>query len=161
MAVDIDAGLRVGGQHVGPKRSPLYDTAASSSWSGRSSTGPGFHLAGVMTYEGQIAGVPDIVPTQKARSLIVRRLKTASVSQLEVRRREIADALAEVAELEFWNAGGSGLGGHHHPGPGRHRDRRRLRAAGARPVRPLRVVRAASGGVLRRSASPAARPTRW
>ena len=26
VAVDIDAGLRVGGQHVGPKRSPLYDT---------------------------------------------------------------------------------------------------------------------------------------
>ena len=28
VAVDIDAGLRVGGQHVGPKRSPLYDTDA-------------------------------------------------------------------------------------------------------------------------------------
>jgi D-serine deaminase-like pyridoxal phosphate-dependent protein len=61
-----------------------------------------------MTYEGQIAGIPDTVPTQKARSLIVRRLKHASVSQLEVRRREIADAIAGVAELEFWNAGGSG-----------------------------------------------------
>ena len=61
-----------------------------------------------MTYEGQIAGIPDTVPTQKARSLIVRRLKHASVSQLEVRRREISDAIAKVAELEFWNAGGSG-----------------------------------------------------
>ncbi len=28
VAIDIDAGLRIGGQHVGPKRSPLYDTAA-------------------------------------------------------------------------------------------------------------------------------------
>jgi len=108
VAVDIDAGLRVGGQHVGPKRSPLYDTSDVVGLVRAVVDRPGFHLAGVMTYEGQIAGVPDVVPTQKARSVIVRRLKTASVSQLEVRRREIADAIAEVTELEFWNAGGSG-----------------------------------------------------
>ena len=28
VAVDVDAGLRLGSQHVGPKRSPLYDAAA-------------------------------------------------------------------------------------------------------------------------------------
>ena len=39
---------------------------------------------------------------------MVRRLKSLSLTQLEVRRREIADALREVADLEFWNAGGSG-----------------------------------------------------
>ena len=61
-----------------------------------------------MTYEGQVAGVPDDVPSQRAKSLVVRRLKSLSLSQLEVRRREIADALRDVAELEFWNAGGSG-----------------------------------------------------
>ena len=79
VAVDIDAGLRVGGQHVGPKRSPLYDTADVVELVRAVVDRPGFHLVGVMTYEGQIAGVPDVVPTQKARSLIVRRLKTASV----------------------------------------------------------------------------------
>ncbi len=67
----------------------------------------------------------------------MRRLKHASVSQLEVRRREIADAIAEVAELEFWNAGGSGSVDSTTLRPGGHRDRRRVRAAGARPVRPL------------------------
>ena len=61
-----------------------------------------------MTYEGQVAGVPDVVPTQRARSLVVRGLKQASQSQLEVRRQQVADALAGVVELEFWNAGGSG-----------------------------------------------------
>ena len=30
------------------------------------------------------------------------------MSQLAVRRREIADALRELTDLEFWNAGGSG-----------------------------------------------------
>jgi D-serine deaminase-like pyridoxal phosphate-dependent protein len=108
VAVDIDAGLRVGGQHVGPKRSPLYDTDAVLGLVRAIVARRGFDLVGVMTYEGQIAGLPDMVPTQRAKSMIVRRLKAASLSQLEVRRRELADAIAGLVELEFWNAGGSG-----------------------------------------------------
>ena len=61
-----------------------------------------------MTYEGQIAGVPDEVPTARARSLVVRRLKSASITQLETRRAEIAAAIRDLVDLEFWNAGGSG-----------------------------------------------------
>ena len=68
----------------------------------------GFSLVGVMTYEGQVAGVPDDVPHQRAKSLVVRKLKSASLAQLTERRAEIARGLAELAELEFWNAGGSG-----------------------------------------------------
>lgn len=108
VALDIDAGLRMGGQHVGPKRSPLYDAREVVELAGSVQSRPGFRLVGVMTYEGQVAGVPDAVPAQRARSLVVRRMKTASLAQLEVRRRELADALAGVTELEFWNAGGSG-----------------------------------------------------
>lgn len=111
VALDIDAGLRMGGQHVGPKRSPLYDVREVVELAGTVQSRPGFRLVGVMTYEGQVAGVPDAVPTQRARSLVVRRMKSASLAQLEVRRRELADALSDSlagAELEFWNAGGSG-----------------------------------------------------
>lgn len=61
-----------------------------------------------MSYEGQIAGLPDALPTQRARSLVVRRLKRASVAQLSDRRQLISERLTEVAQLEFWNAGGSG-----------------------------------------------------
>ena len=61
-----------------------------------------------MTYEGQVAGVPDAVPHQRAKSLVVRRLKDASVSQLRARRAAIADALRDVTEIGIWNAGGSG-----------------------------------------------------
>ena len=68
----------------------------------------GFTLVGVMTYEGQVAGVQDDVPAQRTKSLLVRRLKQASMAQLEVRRREISEALAGVVDLEFWNGGGSG-----------------------------------------------------
>ena len=108
VAIDVDAGLRVGGQHVGPKRSPLYDASAVVRLARTVVAKPGLRLVGVMTYEGQIAGLPDVVPTQRAKSLIVRRLKSASRTQLEVRRAEVAAALKDVVDLEFWNAGGSG-----------------------------------------------------
>ena len=108
VAIDIDAGLRIGGQHVGPKRSPLYDAVAVSSLARRVVDRRGFRLVGVMTYEGQVAGLPDMVPTQRAKSLVVRGLKQASQSQLEERRQQVADSLRDVVQLEFWNAGGSG-----------------------------------------------------
>jgi len=107
VALDVDAGLRVGPAHVGPKRSPLADAAASVALA-REVVRRGFALVGVMTYEGQVAGVPDDVPHQQAKSFVVRRLKAASVAQLAGRRQQVASAVAQVADLEFWNAGGSG-----------------------------------------------------
>ncbi|MFC0220870.1 amino acid deaminase/aldolase [Nocardioides zeicaulis] len=108
VALDVDAGLRLGGQHIGPKRSPLFDTAGIVALARRVVERDGFRLVGVMTYEGQVAGVQDDVPDQRTKSLLVRRLKQASMAQLEVRRREVAEALAPLADLEFWNGGGSG-----------------------------------------------------
>jgi len=108
VAIDVDAGLRVGRQHVGPKRSPLYDAAGVLELARGVLARPGFRLVGVMTYEGQVAGVQDDVPHQRARSAVVRRLKALSVSQLAARRQEVAEALRGLVELEFWNAGGSG-----------------------------------------------------
>ncbi|MCP3421533.1 amino acid deaminase/aldolase [Nocardioides pinisoli] len=108
VALDVDAGLRLGGQHIGPKRSPLFDTGDVVALARQVVSRDGFRLVGVMTYEGQVAGVQDSVPDQRARSHVVRRLKRASMAQLEVRRREIAEALSEVVTLELWNGGGSG-----------------------------------------------------
>jgi D-serine deaminase-like pyridoxal phosphate-dependent protein len=108
IAIDVDAGLWVGGQHVGPKRSPLHDASAVVALARTITDRPGFRLVGVMTYEGQVAGVADDVPTQRAKSAVVRRLKALSLTQLESRRAEIAAGLRDVVDLEFWNAGGSG-----------------------------------------------------
>lgn len=108
IALDLDAGLRFAGQHVGPKRSPLADVADVVAMARQVLARPGFSLVGVMTYEGQVAGVPDDVPGQRAKSLVVRRLKRASMTQLLERRTALAQALAPLVELEFWNAGGSG-----------------------------------------------------
>jgi len=108
IAIDVDAGLQIAGQHVGPKRSPLHDTRAIVELARTVADRNGFTLVGAMTYEGQVAGLQDQVPTARAKSMILRRVKTLSLAQLAVRRREIADALAQIADLEFWNAGGSG-----------------------------------------------------
>ncbi|MFC4786121.1 amino acid deaminase/aldolase [Nocardioides sp. MAHUQ-72] len=108
VAIDVDAGLRMAGQHVGPKRSPLHDTASVVALARTVASRDGFRLVGAMTYEGQVAGLADDVPSQRARSVVVRRMKSLSLSQLEARRREISETLAGVATLEFWNAGGSG-----------------------------------------------------
>jgi D-serine deaminase-like pyridoxal phosphate-dependent protein len=108
VAIDVDAGLLVAGKHVGPKRSPLHDTADVVALARTITERSGFRLVGAMTYEGQVAGLADTVPTARTRSMIVRRLKALSLTQLAVRRREVADAIRPLAELEFWNAGGSG-----------------------------------------------------
>jgi D-serine deaminase-like pyridoxal phosphate-dependent protein len=107
VAIDVDAGLDLGVTRVGPRRSPVT-TAAAAEELARRLQRPGFRLVGVMTYEGQVAGVPDQVPGQRLRSAVVRRLKTLSVGQLADRRARVAAGLGRVAELEFWNAGGSG-----------------------------------------------------
>lgn len=108
VAIDIDAGLRLGPAHLGPKRSPLREPGEIASLAREIADRPGFALVGVMTYEGQVAGVPDQVPGQRARSAVVRRVKSASLAQLAERRSQIAAEIARVAALEFWNAGGSG-----------------------------------------------------
>ncbi|MDN4161530.1 amino acid deaminase/aldolase [Nocardioides abyssi] len=108
VALEVDAGLRVRGQHVGPKRSPLHEPDRVAALAREVLGRPGFRLVGVMTYEGQVAGLPDAVPTQRARSAVVRGLKAASLSQLSQRRRAVADALRPLVDLELWNGGGSG-----------------------------------------------------
>ena len=107
VAIDVDAGLDLGVTRIGPRRSPVT-TAAAAEELARRLQRPGFRLVGVMTYEGQVAGVPDQVPGQRLRSAVVRRLKTMSVAQLAERRAQVAEGLERVAKLEFWNAGGSG-----------------------------------------------------
>ena len=106
VAIDVDAGLRWAGQHVGPKRSPLFASEDVVALARTVVDRPGFTLVGVMTYEGQVAGVADDTPGP--RSAVVRQIKTRSLAQLLERRGAIRAALRDVVELEFWNAGGSG-----------------------------------------------------
>jgi D-serine deaminase-like pyridoxal phosphate-dependent protein len=108
VALDVDAALRLGPALIGPKRSPLRDPAAAAALAEHVRDRAGFRLVGVMTYEGQVAGVPDRTPGHRLRSAAVRRVKAASVGQLAERRAALAAALGDVVQPGFWNAGGSG-----------------------------------------------------
>jgi D-serine deaminase-like pyridoxal phosphate-dependent protein len=108
VALDVDAGLQVGSAHLGPKRSPLRDPGDVAALAAQLVRGDGFDLVGVMTYEGQVAGVPDRVPGHRLRCTAVRRVKAASITQLAERRADVDAALREVGGIGFWNAGGSG-----------------------------------------------------
>lgn len=108
VAVDVDASLHLGRRRLGPQRSPLSDANHVQALARSIVSRPGLRLVGAMTYEGQVAGVPDQVPRERAKSFVVRRIKGASVTQLAARRAEVASVLRELADLEFWNGGGSG-----------------------------------------------------
>jgi D-serine deaminase-like pyridoxal phosphate-dependent protein len=108
VAVEVDAGLHVGGARLGPRRSPLHDAADVVALARAIGDRPGFRLVGVRTPAAQLAGVPDEVPRHRLRSAAVRSLRAASLAQLAERRAGIASALHDVADLELWSAGGSG-----------------------------------------------------
>ncbi|WP_433667928.1 amino acid deaminase/aldolase [Nocardia sp. CA-136227] len=101
VCLDVDASLRIGPLHLGVRRSPIRtpDQAAKLATETRSR---GFRLVGVMTYEAQIAGLPDTNPA-------VRLVKWASAAEIGKRRRQVLDAVRSVAgELELVNSGGTG-----------------------------------------------------
>lgn len=108
VCLDVDAGLNVAGAHLGPRRSSVHDVTGAARMARLITSRPGFRLVGAMTYEGQVAGLPDRVPGQLPTSLVMRGVKRATLPQLAQRRAAVATALSQFADLEFWNGGGSG-----------------------------------------------------
>jgi D-serine deaminase-like pyridoxal phosphate-dependent protein len=83
------------------RRSPIRtpDQAAELA---RAAVARGFEVVGVMTYEAQIAGLPD-------SNIAVRLVKKASAAEIAKRRRQVLEAVRSVAgKLEIVNSGGSG-----------------------------------------------------
>lgn len=101
ICLDVDASLRIGPLHLGVRRSPIRtpDQAAELA---RVAMGRGFEVVGVMTYEAQIAGLPD-------SNIAVRLVKQASAAEITKRRKQVLDAVRSVVgKLEIVNSGGSG-----------------------------------------------------
>ncbi|RMI35071.1 amino acid deaminase/aldolase [Nocardia stercoris] len=101
VCLDVDASLRLGPLHLGVRRSPLRTPEQAAELAGVAA-GRGFTVAGVMTYEAQIAGLPDTNPA-------VRLVKSISGAEIGRRRGKVLDAVREVVgDLELVNSGGSG-----------------------------------------------------
>ena len=120
VALDIDAGLRMGGQHVGPKRSPLHDVEDVAA------PRPRRHRAArLRAGRGDDLRGPGRRRTRRRarrsarKSLVVRRLKSASMAQLRERRRVIADRLAELVDAGVLERRRLGLGRGHRRRPRR------------------------------------------
>jgi D-serine deaminase-like pyridoxal phosphate-dependent protein len=110
VAMDIDLSwwpLR-GRLKVGPKRSPIRTAEQAVALAREIDRRERTTLVGLMAYEGQIAGVGDNVPRKAITNLLIRRMQSASARDVEERRAEIVTTLAEVAQLEFVNGGGTG-----------------------------------------------------
>ncbi|MBF6471457.1 MULTISPECIES: amino acid deaminase/aldolase [Nocardia] len=101
VCLDVDASLRIGPLHLGVRRSPLRTAEQAATLAGEALR-QGFDVVGVMTYEAQIAGLPD-------SNVAVRLVKRASAAEIRKRRAEVLDAVRSVTgELEIVNSGGSG-----------------------------------------------------
>jgi D-serine deaminase-like pyridoxal phosphate-dependent protein len=110
VAIDIDLSwwaLR-GAVKVGPKRSPIRTAEQAVALAREIERRERVTLAGVMAYEGQIAGVGDNVPRKAITNLLIRAMQSASAKDVAERRGEIVSALSEVTQLEFVNGGGTG-----------------------------------------------------
>ena len=110
VCIDIDAGYRgLGGLlRAGARRSPVRTPADAAALAAAIVARPGLRLAGLLAYEGQIAGVGDNPAGRPLYGMAVRYMQRRSGAELAVRRAAIVAAVRAVAPLEFVNGGGTG-----------------------------------------------------
>ena len=110
VSIDIDAGyVGLGGLlRAGARRSPVRTPAQAQALARAIAQRPAMRLAGLMAYEGQIAGVGDNPPGRPLYALAVRYMQRRSGAELAARRAAIVSAVSQVSPLEFVNGGGTG-----------------------------------------------------
>ncbi|MDQ0378127.1 amino acid deaminase/aldolase [Amycolatopsis thermophila] len=108
VCLELDASWRpLPFLHVGTRRSPVFTARQAAALARRIVARPGFRLAGVMAYEGQVAGLGDATGS-RLNDIAVRWMQRRSSAELSRRRADAVVAVREVADLEFVNGGGSG-----------------------------------------------------
>lgn len=110
VCLDMDASLEfLGGRvHLGPLRSPVHSVAAAAELARHIDRRRGFDLVGVMSYEGQIAGIGDDQPGNSLARAALRAVQGTSARELRTRRAEAVAAVRAIAPLHFVNGGGTG-----------------------------------------------------
>jgi D-serine deaminase-like pyridoxal phosphate-dependent protein len=110
VCVDIDMSYRRAGDRVrfGPLRSPLGTAAAVVALLEEIGNRPQFELAGLMGYEGHIAGVGDQPAGRPLQARVLPALQKRWIEDVRARRAEIVAAAKKVAPLGIVNAGGTG-----------------------------------------------------
>lgn len=109
VALELDASFTspVLGR-LGVWRSPVHSPDDAAALAHAVVARKGFQLVGMMAYESQIAGVGDRPPGQRLRGMVIERMQTASMAELQHRRAEAVAAVRSITDLEFVNGGGTG-----------------------------------------------------
>src|ERR1700728_3666576 len=112
VCLELDVSWRPFGDRpaiqIGTWRSPLREPAQAALFAETILTRPGFVLAGVLGYEGQIAGLGDAPPGHPVRAALVRAIQARSAAELRERRAETVRRIQALTTLEFVNGGGTG-----------------------------------------------------
>jgi D-serine deaminase-like pyridoxal phosphate-dependent protein len=109
VCIEIDLSFWTAGGRVkiGPKRSPIRTPQQAAELAREIERRPSVSLAGLMGYEGHIAGVGDS-PRERVRAEVIRRMRRSSVTDIRERRAAIVEAVSRIAPLGFVNGGGTG-----------------------------------------------------
>lgn len=109
VCIEFDTSLELAGGRVrvGPLRSPLRTPEQVVALAREVVARPGFELAGLMGYEGHVAGVADR-PPNPLLAAAVRAMQRAARAQVSERRAAVVDAVCRIAPLEIVNGGGTG-----------------------------------------------------
>jgi D-serine deaminase-like pyridoxal phosphate-dependent protein len=112
LCLELDVSWRPLGRrplvHIGTRRSPVYTPQQACDLARAIADRPGFRLAGVMGYEGQIAGLGDAPPGHPVKAQLIRFIQARSVRELHQRRAEAIRLIEATTRLEFVNGGGTG-----------------------------------------------------
>ncbi|MEA2474530.1 MAG: hypothetical protein QOE06_2445 [Thermoleophilaceae bacterium] len=107
VCIDVDMSFPIAGTRIGPKRSPVR-TPEQAAALAAAAIARGIEVAGVMGYEGHIAGVGDRPAGRRLRGIAIAAMQRASAREIAERRAAIVAAVQEVTPLEFVNGGGTG-----------------------------------------------------
>jgi D-serine deaminase-like pyridoxal phosphate-dependent protein len=94
--------------HVGVRRSPVHSATVAGRLAAHIAGRPGYRLVGLMSYEAQIAGIPDAPSGRGPRGALIRAMQRRSYLELLERRGAAVAAVRAEADLEFVNGGGTG-----------------------------------------------------
>jgi D-serine deaminase-like pyridoxal phosphate-dependent protein len=110
VVVELDVAYRPFGMgHLGPRRSPLRTPQQVTSLVGAIASRPRLQFAGLMAYEGHIAGVTDRNPFTRTLNPAKRVIKLLSRGGMEENRAAVMKSLMESGHpAGLFNGGGSG-----------------------------------------------------
>src|SRR5436305_3003980 len=106
--VDLRYALARGRVKIGVKRSRVRTPEQAAALAREVARRPKVELAGLMGYEGHIAGLGDRPPGKRLMGFAIGALQRASAREIAERRAAVVEAVSAVAPLSFVNGGGTG-----------------------------------------------------